>query len=161
MFKNILVAIDGSTYSQQALPTAIEVARKFNSHVLVQHVSEHDRGRAVAYSYESPAEATRLVGDAVKQIRDAGISVTGHVSDVATGHVAKAIVETASANHIDLIVMGSRGLSDVQGLLLGSVTHKVIQMSTIPVLVDRTRGVKELSAEVAPRATQKAALVAG
>ena len=161
MFKHILVAVDGSTYSQQALPTAIEVARKFNSNILVQHLSEHDRGRAVVYPVESPADAARLVDNAVKQIRDAGISAEGHLSDVAAGHVAKAIVETANANNIDLIVMGSRGLSDVQGLLLGSVTHKVIQMSTIPVLVDRTRGIRELSAEVAPRATQRVALVAG
>jgi Universal stress protein UspA and related nucleotide-binding proteins len=161
MFKHVLVAVDGSTYSQQALPTAIEVARKFNSDILVVHVSEHDRGRAVAYSLESPADATRLVGDAVKLIRDAGITASGHLSDVAAGHVAKAIVETANANNIDLIVMGSRGLSDVQGLLLGSVTHKVIQMANIPVLVDRTRGVKELSPEAAPEATRKAALVTG
>src|ERR1700692_3481478 len=146
MFKHILVAVDGSTYSQQALPTTIEIARKFNSDVLVDHVSEHARGRAVVYSVESPADATRLVGKAVKLVRDAGITVKGHLSDVATGHVAKAIVETATANNIDLIVMGSRGLSDVQGLLLGSVTHKVIQMAQVPVLVDRTPGVKELSA---------------
>lgn len=161
MFKHILVAVDGSTYSQQAIPTAIEVARKFESDVLVEHVSEHDRGRAVVYSSESPADATRLVGNAVKLIRDAGISVKGHLSEVATGHVAKAIVETATANSIDLIVMGSRGLSDVQGLVLGSVTHKVIQMANIPVLVDRTRGVKEPSAEAAPQLTRKAAPVAG
>lgn len=161
MFKHILVAIDGSTYSQQVLPTAIEVARKFNSDVLVQHVSEHDRGRAVVYSSETPADATRLVGDAVKLIRDAGVSAKGHLSDVGAGHVAKAIVDTASAHQIDLIVMGSRGLSDVQGLLLGSVTHKVIQMATMPVLVDRTRGVKEFSAEKAPLATAKAVPVAG
>lgn len=161
MFKHILVAIDGSTYSQQALPTAIEVARKFNSDILVEHVSEHDRGRAVVYASESPADATRLVGDAVKLIRDAGISAKGHLSDVGAGHVAKAIVETANANNIELIVMGSRGLSDVQGLLLGSVTHKVIQMASIPVLVDRTRGVRELSAEAAPRATARVALAAG
>jgi nucleotide-binding universal stress UspA family protein len=161
MFKHILVAFDGSTYSQQALPTAIEFALKFDSDVLVEHVSEHDRGRAVVYSSESPADATRLVGDAVKQIRDAGITAKGHVSDVGTGHVAKAIMETANANNIDLIVMGSRGLSDVQGLLLGSITHKVIQMATIPVLVDRTRGVKELNAEAAPQATRKGALVTG
>lgn len=161
MFKHILVAVDGSTYSQQALSTAIEVARKFNSDVLVEHVSEHDRGRAVVYSLESPAAASRLVGDAVKTIRYAGIIAKGHLSDVAAGHVAKAIVETANANRIDLIVMGSRGLSDVQGLLLGSVTHKVIQMAAIPVLVDRTPGVKELSAEPLPKATRKAAFVAG
>ena len=132
MFKHILVAVDGSTYSQQALPTAIEVARKFGSDVFVLHVSEHDRGRAVAYSLETPADATRLVGDAVKAIRDAGITAKGELRDMAAGHVAKAIVETATANNIDLIVMGSRGLSDVQGLLLGSVTHKVIQMANIP-----------------------------
>lgn len=161
MFKHILVAVDGSTYSQHAMPTAIEIARKFNSDVLVEHVSEHDRGRAVAYSCESPADATRLVGNAVKAIRDSGVTAKGHLSDVAAGHVAKAIVETANANNVDLIVMGSRGLSDVQGLLLGSVAHRVIQMATMPVLVERTRGVKELSAEVAPVGTQKAVLVAG
>jgi nucleotide-binding universal stress UspA family protein len=161
MFKHILVAVDGSTYSQQALPTAIEVARKFNSDVLVEHVSEHDRGRAVVFSSESSADATRLVGNAVKLIRDAGITVKGHLSDVGAGHVAKAIVETANTNHIDLIVMGSRGLSDVEGLLLGSVTHKVIQMANVPVLVDRTRAVKETSAEAAPEAIRKAALVTG
>ena len=160
MFKHILVAVDGSTYSQQALPTAIEVARKFNSDVLVQHVSEHDRGRAVVYSEESPADATRLVGNAVKLIRDASIPAKGHLSDVGAGHVAKTIVETANANDIDLIVMGSRGLSDVQGLLLGSVTHKVIQLANIPVLVDRTSGAKELSAEAAPQTTRQATLVA-
>jgi nucleotide-binding universal stress UspA family protein len=159
MFKHILVAVDGSTYSQQALPTAIEVAHKFSSDVLVEHVCEHDRGRAVVYSSESPADATRLVGNAVKLILDAGVTAKGHVSEVAAGHVAKAIVETAHANNIDLIVMGSRGLSDVQGLLLGSVTHKVIQMANIPVLVDRTRGVKELSREAAPEAARMAELV--
>jgi nucleotide-binding universal stress UspA family protein len=161
MFKHILVAVDGSNYSQQALPTTIEVARKFDSDVFVLHVSEHTRGRAVVYSTESPAEATRLVGNAVKLIRDAGVTVKGHLSDVAAGHVAKAIVETASANNIDLIVMGSRGLSDIQGLLLGSVAHEVIRMTEVPVLVDRTRGIKELSAETGPQMIKTPALVAG
>jgi nucleotide-binding universal stress UspA family protein len=151
MFKHILVAIDASTYSQQALPTAIEVAKKFDSDVLVMHVSEHDRGRAVVYSLETPADAARLVGEAVKVIRDAGIIVKGELRDMAAGHVAKAIIETATANDIDLIVMGSRGLSDVQGLLLGSVTHKVMQMSNISVLVGREPAIKGVAAVAAPR----------
>jgi nucleotide-binding universal stress UspA family protein len=138
MFKHILVAIDGSLYSQKALPTAIEVAQKFGSDVYVLHVSEHDRGRAAVFSTETPAEATQMVANAVKTVRDAGITTTGELHDVAAGHVAKAIVEAASANAIDLIVMGSRGLSDIQGLLLGSVTHKVIQLADVPVLVDRS-----------------------
>lgn len=137
MFKHILVAIDGSEYSQRALPSAIEVARKFESDVFVLHVSEHDRGRAVAYSIESPADATRIVGDAVKSLTNSGISAKGAVHDVAAGHVAKNIVETAAQVGADLIVMGSRGLSDVQGVLLGSVTHKTMQLAQTAVLVVR------------------------
>jgi nucleotide-binding universal stress UspA family protein len=137
MFKHVLVAIDGSTYSQEALPAAIEVASKFDSEILVLHVSEHDRGRAAVYSLETPAEVNTMVGDAVKKLRDLGISAKGQVRDVTAGHVAKSIVETAAANGSDLIVMGSRGLSDVQGLILGSVTHKVMQIADVPVLVVR------------------------
>jgi nucleotide-binding universal stress UspA family protein len=159
MFKHIMVAIDGSPYSQQALPTVIEVARKFQSDVLVLHVCEHDRGRAVVYSNESPAQATQLVGNAVRLISMAGITAEGRLNDVAAGHVAKSIVETASINNVDLIVMGSRGLSDVQGMLLGSVTHQVIKMANIPVLVDRTRRVKEPVAETAPHETRQTTLV--
>lgn len=137
MFKHVLVALDGSAYSRTALPTALEVARKFGADLFVLHVAEHDRGRAAVYSTESPAEATKLVADAVKTAREAGVATKGKVSDVAAGHVAKAIVDTAAANEIDLIVMGSRGLSDIQGLLLGSVTHKVIQLAQTAVLVAR------------------------
>lgn len=137
MFNHILVAIDGSDYSRDALPTAIEVARRFDADLFVLHVSEHDRGRAASFSIESPAEATRLVGEAVKKAKDAGVDAKGQLVDRAAGHVAMAIVEAAGANDIDLIVMGSRGLSDGEGVLLGSVSHKVIQHADVPVLVAR------------------------
>jgi nucleotide-binding universal stress UspA family protein len=138
MFKHVLVALDGSEYSQAALPTAIEVTRKFGADLFVIHVAEHDRGRAVAYSEETPREAAQLVGKAVKVARDAGVAAKGELRDAAAGHVAKVIVEAAAANRIDLIVMGSRGLSDIQGLLLGSVTHKVMQLTQVSVLVARS-----------------------
>jgi nucleotide-binding universal stress UspA family protein len=138
MFKKILVALDGSDYSREALPTAIEMAKKFGSQLNVLHVAEHDRGRAAAFSTESPAEATRLVAESVKKAKDAGLSAKGELLDRAAGHVAEAIAATAAANSIDLIVMGSRGLSDAQGFLLGSVTHRVMQLVDVPVLVART-----------------------
>src|SRR5579864_3419152 len=137
MFKHVLVALDGSEYSQAALPTAIEVTRKFGADLFILHVAEHDRGRSAVYSVETPAEATQFVGKAVKVARDAGVAAKGELRNVGAGHVAKAIVETAQANDIDLIVMGSRGLSDIQGLLLGSVTHKVMQLAQVSVLVAR------------------------
>jgi nucleotide-binding universal stress UspA family protein len=145
MFKHILVAIDGSPYSERALPTAITFAQKFESDVFVLHVREHDRGRATVYSTESPAEATRMVADAAKLVRDAGIGAKGQLVDVAAGHVARAILETAAANDIELIVMGSRGLGDIGGLFLGSVTHKVMQQTDVPVLVVRSAAKKELA----------------
>ena len=153
MFNRILVAIDSSDYSRLVIPTACEVAQKFHSDVFVLHVSEHDRGRAAVYSTETPAEATRLVGDAVKEFSDLGLNAAGEIHDVAAGHVAKNIVDTADAMRSELIVMGSRGLSDVQGLLLGSVTHKVMQLAAIPVLVAKGPmpvKVKEPEAETVP-----------
>ena len=140
MFKHILVAIDGSEYSRQALPTTIEIAKRFGSDVFVLHIHEHDVGRAATLPLESPIEATKLVADAVRMVRDASLEASGEVHNIALGHVANAIVDAAKDKHIDLIVMGSRGLSDVQSLFLGSVTHKVMQMAKVAVLVDRRIG---------------------
>jgi nucleotide-binding universal stress UspA family protein len=137
MFNRILVAIDASEYSRRVVPTAMEMAKRFHSEVVVLHAAEHDHGRSVAYLAESAAAATRLVGDAVEEMHHGGVVATGVLHDAAAGHVAKDIVETAADLQADLIVMGSRGLSDVQGILLGSVTHKVIQLAPIAVLVAR------------------------
>src|ERR1041384_1717100 len=137
MFNRILVAIDASECSLRVIPTALEVAKKFHSEAFVLHVAEHDRGRAVTYVGESAAAATTLVGDAVRLMREAGIDANGGVHDVAAGHVAKDIVETADSFRSDLIVMGSRGLSDGQGILLGRATHKGIPLARIAVLVAR------------------------
>ena len=139
MFSNILVAIDGSWSSREALPIAIEMAKKFDAKLFVIHVAEHDRGRAAAYVIESPAEQTRLVAEAVKQAREAGVKASGELVDRAAGHVANAIVDTAKKEGVDLIVMGSRGLSDTAGVFLGSVTHRVMQLVEVPVVVARPR----------------------
>src|SRR5690348_8701883 len=152
MFKHILVAIDGSPYTREAIPVAIDVARKFESDLFVLHVAEHDRGRAVAYSLESPADATRMVAGAVAEARAAGVTASGQLLDKAAGHVAEAIERAALEHGIDLIVMGSRGLSDAQGFLLGSVTHKVMQMVDIPVLVTRAKTAAVVPDPVASRA---------
>ncbi len=53
------------------------------------------------------------------------------------GNTAEVIAETVTGEGCDLVVMGSRGRSDLEGLLLGSVTHKVLHISPRPVLVVR------------------------
>jgi nucleotide-binding universal stress UspA family protein len=137
MFRRILVAIDGSDYTARVIPTALEIAQKFGSQVFVLHVAEHDRGRSAVHSTESVAEAMKLVGDAVRQLKAVGIDAGGQVHEVVAGRIAKDIVETADDLGSDLIVMGSRGLSDVQGILLGSVTHQVMHLARVAVLVAR------------------------
>lgn len=147
MYKTILVAIDGSYYSREALPAAIEIGKKFDAELFIVHVAEHDRGRAAAYTIESPAEQTRLVAEAVKQAHDAGARAKGELIDRAAGHVAAAIADEAAKQDADLIVMGSRGLSDTQGVFLGSVTHRVIQLADVPVLIARPRKAAAKKAE--------------
>lgn len=136
MFERILVAVDGSHYSRQAIPIATELAKRFKSDVFALHVFERELSRAAPL--ETPDEATSVITEAVKAFRDAGVNATGEVRHAVTGHAAKQIVEAASEKGSDLIVMGSRGLSDIGGLLLGSVTHKVMQLAHIPVLVVRS-----------------------
>jgi|SRR5579872_1359583 len=155
MFNRILVAIDGADHSRQVIPTAVAIARQFKSDVYVLHVSEHDRGRAAVYSTETPAEVTKLVADAVKAIRAEGITAKGDVMDAAAGHVAKYIVDTARTIEANLIVMGSRGLSDVEGLFMGSVTHQVLQQANTAVLI--ARGPVPAVEKAAEKTAEKAA----
>lgn len=138
MFKRILVAADGSPFAGSAIPYAVEIASEFKSEVFVLHVHEREPGRAGAFPLESLEEADRIVAQAVKTFHDAGIAnATGEVEHAVFGHAARKIVETARARQCDLIIMGSRGLSDIAGLMLGSVTHKVLQLSEVPVFVAR------------------------
>jgi nucleotide-binding universal stress UspA family protein len=137
MFDRILVAVDGSPYSAPAVSTVVALATQFQSQAIVIHVREHDRGRAGAFPLETPQEATQLVAETVAALRHAGIAATGEVHGAFAGHAAREIVDTARSQGADLIVMGSRGLSDIAGLFVGSVTHKVLQLAHVPVLVVR------------------------
>jgi len=138
MFKRILVTVDGSPFASSAISYAAEIAREFKSDVFVLHVHEREAGRAGAFPLETVDEAERVVADAVKTIQANGIAdVNGEVQHALSGHAARHIVETAAQRKCDLIVMGSRGLSDIAGLMLGSVTHKVLQLAAVPVFVAR------------------------
>lgn len=135
MFDRILIAVDGSPFSTPAVSTTVEIATKFQSEVFVLHVREHEVGRAGAFPLETPQEAIDLVTATVKVLKAGGVSATGDVHTTVAGHAAREIVDTAKNKGADLIVMGSRGLSDIAGLFLGSVTHKALQLAHVPVLV--------------------------
>ncbi|MDT7905463.1 MAG: universal stress protein [Sulfolobales archaeon] len=140
MFKRIVAAYDGSDHAIKALNTAIELAKAFNSKLDVVEVVDTAALLGMGFA-PIPSDviaqiynkAQNDVEQAKKKAQEAGVKDV--TSQVLEGDPATSIIEYASKNGADLIVMGSRGLSTFKRLVLGSVSSKVVQESRIPVLV--------------------------
>ena len=137
MFDVIVLAVDGSECSERAVPVAADLAAACGSEVVVVHLAETIAAWALAVESETPEEATKVAEDAVRALKDRGQSARAEVRSTVRGAVARGIVEIAGEEGAGLIVMGSRGLGDVSGLLLGSVAHKVLHLAHVPVLIVR------------------------
>ncbi len=139
MFERIVLAVDGSAYSERAAAAATEIAERFKADVLVIHVQEIPTSWAYdidpALTEDGPG--TELVEKVVRELKERGVAATGDVRVPITGTVAHEIIDAAGSTGASLIVMGTRGLSDWQGLILGSVAHKVVHLAACPVLVVR------------------------
>lgn len=138
MIKNILVPVDGSEYSKNALELACDLADKYDArmhllHVILSPEAKHTLvlgGASVTVdaSKEEIEQAGHKVIEAAKKIA-AEHGRKDVETDVLGGPTAQRILEYAKNNDIDMIVMGSRGLSDISGLLVGSVSHKVSHLA--------------------------------
>ncbi|MGA3352933.1 MAG: universal stress protein [Acidimicrobiales bacterium] len=138
MFEKLLVAIDESEYKERVLAAATELAAKFGSEIRVLHVLELGFvGRAGSVPLESHDEVQKLVDDAVAELETSGIKTTGKVRAAQHGKVAVEICDEAREAKATAVVTGSRGLTDIEGLIVGSTTHKLLHLSHLPVLVVR------------------------
>ena len=137
MYERLLVPIDHSASTERVLAAAKELAAMSNGEVWVMHLREREVMRGGAIPSESDQEAMEAVETAVKTLTDAGITAHGVVDDAIFGHAARYIVEAADEHDAGVIVMGSRGRSDIAGLVLGSTAHKVIHLTHRPVLIVR------------------------
>lgn len=143
MFKHIILPIDGSELSLRAVKLGVELAgtcggRVFVLHVIapfhtVSYMAEMLAATEMSYADEAVAHANRYLDEARKVASDAGVPCDS--SYVFNDHPYEAIVQTATEQHGDLIVMASHGWRGMTRLLLGSETHKVLLKSDIPVLV--------------------------
>ena len=133
MFEKILLAVDGSDHSRKAAAAAGDLAKKSSGEVHVLYVHEEGLFSPV----ESIPEAHSIVDGVAEGLVADGVKASGEAVATRTGSVAPTILEAARSFSADLIVMGTRGLSDFTGLLLGSVAHKVIHHADCPVLVVR------------------------
>jgi nucleotide-binding universal stress UspA family protein len=137
MFDRILVALDGSVESSKTLPAAIEMAEKFGSSVTVLHVREHAKYEGSDVDLGPDVAPEHLVDGAVARFAERGIDAHGEIRRVTPGDTPEQIVGVAQEANVDLIVMGTRGLTEWRSILLGGVANKVVQHAHCPVLLVR------------------------
>ena len=150
MFRHLLVPIDGSDHADHAIEIAADLAMKYHATLTLIHVARHphvaetlvelrdlEHIEGVEFHEQDVLDlsAHELMTTAEKRVRKLGVPEIETVTR--RGHPAEQIIEQAEDTNVDLIVMGTRGLSDLPASMLGSVSHKVIHLSQIPVLAVR------------------------
>lgn len=151
MFGKILVCLDGSSLSEQIVPYATEVARRFGSQVVLLQVLQIPSSLAAASAQGAEnvieEELRRLSYQAhqylegiATQMKEKGVPAEVSVIE---GTPGDAIVEYASQSGIELIVVATHGRKNIGRLVFGSVADHVMRHSFIPVLSVKPEEVKE------------------
>lgn len=139
MFQKILLAVDGSEHAIRAAQTAGELARQLKSDIRIivcydtipGYLGEPNLQNALNERLQRTAEIMSPVMAIIGQI-------PGKIEqETLEGPPAEAILNVIAAREVDLVVMGTRGLSRLSGLLLGSQSQKVLMHSPCPVLLVR------------------------
>ena len=145
MYKNILVATDGSEISERAVAHATELAQKLKTRLLIVTITEpfHILSLGVEqlestrpeYNRHMAEHAQTVLASAVKVASEVGVEC--QIIHRSAEHPYAAILNVANDRGCDLIVVGSHGRSGLSSLLLGSTTMKILAHSTLPILVVR------------------------
>lgn len=139
MFKRVLVAVDGSEHAIKAAQLAGDVCRSMKADLTLvtvfdpvpNYLGEPFSQEAVTKRIES---ARTILNEAQNRIGEVPADVK---ADMLEGPVAEAILRLIESRSIDLVIMGTRGLGRLGGLVLGSQSQKVVQHAPCPVLLVR------------------------
>jgi len=142
MYSKILIPTDGSELANKAAGKALEMAKLLGADVVGVYVidpfpyiglGEASALGLQAYMEEVQTAAPRALGDLKAEAQTLSVRFQGDTIERSATH--EGILDTAAAEHCDLIVIGSHGSQGMKSLILGSVTQKVLTHSTVPVLV--------------------------
>jgi nucleotide-binding universal stress UspA family protein len=136
----LLVPVDGSDYALKAVKMAIRLIREGGGEIILLSVAQDisqlgawEIGHSPRILKEIEVKAERAIGEAEKLLKEEAIEIKKSLLE--TGVPADEIIRVAKEEAIDMIVMGSRGLTGLSKYLLGSVTHKVVAHAPCSVLV--------------------------
>jgi len=156
LFKNILVAVDGSESSKRAAHVALGLAEKLRAQLIVLHAISPptsyyrsnfpvpvgmappppSQKEIDTYSAYARRVALGIVGDTVSEAKKVGTNVKTELPE-GVSSVVETIINHAAKEHVDLIIVGTRGLGGFKKMLIGSVSSGVISHANCPVLVVR------------------------
>lgn len=149
MFKTILAATDGSDHARKAVRIAADIAARYRARLVLllavppgEAPAELRRLAEVEHMVEADvaADPTRVMRAIVERILEEATTLAREnlgepvTSRFETGDPVRVILHAIEEEKADLVVMGTRGLSELKGLLLGSVSHKVAQLAPCPCL---------------------------
>ena len=147
MYKKILVGLDGSVHGMQAAQAAVELAKLTGAEL---HLLTVTRPYKVSPKLRQFLEAENLLGEPKYVMDDMTNGIVAEARELAVeagleqvktmvreGKPARALLEYAKGNGIDLIVVGSRGVGELDTALLGSVSQKVSLLSECTVMIVR------------------------
>lgn len=137
MFKRILFAHNATPASERALLYLEHLAQLEQAEVIVLHVYEAPERYIATQGYSDLIKqfeivAHEVVNDSVEHLQKTGISAMGIVE---VGNPARVILETSQSENVSLIVMGTRGPSNVTDVLLGDVSMEVLRHARCPIFM--------------------------
>lgn len=137
--KKILLPFDGSIHSINAAKYCLDLAKLLGAHVSIlncyewrANISEVPESLVKDLKANSKQKAEEILKGAAGIFENQGVDFTLETTIGQPGYV---LASLAKSKEYDLIIMGSHGHSDIAGLFLGSVTHKVLNTIYCPVLV--------------------------
>ncbi len=143
-YKKIVVPIDGSGWSERAVPHAVDLARISQGEIILLHVfkpplHEYQDTLALAGEDEQIARIREDIKQRLKSLRSQlrGQGIDCRVQVIEAVGIASQICDYVKEEDADLVVMSTHGRSGISRFVFGSVAHKVMQEVDIPVLLIR------------------------
>jgi nucleotide-binding universal stress UspA family protein len=147
MFRTIVWATDGSPSADAALPYAKALAAAEHGKLVAVYGEEHFVGRASPYPVQVDTDEIKAkIHSQIEQIRKEGLDASFTIVPGLGSGTAHMIAYAAREVGADAIVAGTRGHGPVVGLLVGSVTQRLLHIAPCPVLVIPSRGTTQHAA---------------